>query len=265
MGGRHLGALTLRPVTQPVVREPMAKTRLIGGERTARRVMGFTAVQACTVASLLMGITAIMLSTQGRFRLALACLVACVVFDGLDGNLARKMNVATPFGAQMDSLADMASFGMSTPLVLYFWLASHGSVWMAGPACAAMSVSAALRLARFNVSPYNGTWFQGLPTTIAALIVVGITLVVPSFPVWAFSLLIVLCAAAMWSSMPYPKLAQVFRLRPWLLAVVAAAAILNPQVTFLVIVSCYLLSGPINYLAGRWATTQVTTELLTTD
>ena len=54
------------------------------------------------------------------------CLIACVVFDGLDGALARKLGVASPFGAQMDSLADMCSFGLAAPVVVYASLAGVG-------------------------------------------------------------------------------------------------------------------------------------------
>ena len=60
---------------------------------------------------------------SGDVRVAAICLVACVAFDGLDGALARKLGVASPFGAQMDSLADMCSFGLAAPVVVYASLA----------------------------------------------------------------------------------------------------------------------------------------------
>ena len=48
------------------------------------------------------------------------CLLACITFDGLDGALARKFGVASPFGVQMDSLGDMTSFGIAAPVVVFY-------------------------------------------------------------------------------------------------------------------------------------------------
>ena len=99
------------------------------------------------------------------------CLVACVVFDGLDGALARKLGVASPFGAQMDSLADMCSFGLAAPVVVYASLAGTGRRAAAAvAACALVAACAAIRLARFNVSPKDGRFFCGVPTTMAAAV-----------------------------------------------------------------------------------------------
>ena len=78
--------------------------------------------------------------------------------------------MASPFGAQMDSLADMCSFGVAAPVVVYASLA--GSVPRRSPAvaCALVAGCAAIRLARFNVSPKDGRFFCGVPTTMAAAV-----------------------------------------------------------------------------------------------
>src|SRR5262249_33651940 len=93
--------------------EPAASPGLIPllpGERSVSRRTKFALVQACTRASLLLGMTAIMFAVTGMDpRLGAACLLACITFDGLDGALARKFGVASPFGVQMDSLGDMTS------------------------------------------------------------------------------------------------------------------------------------------------------------
>ena len=93
-----------------------------------------------------------------------------MVFDGLDGALARRLGVASPFGAQMDSLADMCSFGLAAPVVVYASLAGTVSTPAAAVACALVAGCAAIRLARFNVSPKDGRFFCGVPTTMAAAV-----------------------------------------------------------------------------------------------
>ena len=103
--------------------------------------------------------------------LAALCLIACVIFDGLDGALARKLGVASPFGAQMDSLADMCSFGLAAPVVVYASLAARSPSRPRAVAPARWSPRcAAIRLARFNVSPKDGRFFCGVPTTMAAAV-----------------------------------------------------------------------------------------------
>ncbi len=83
-----------------------------------------------------------------RSAIAALCLIACVVFDGLDGALARKLGVSSPFGAQMDSLADMCSFGLAAPVVVYASLA--GTV---PPAAAASACVLRRRLRRDPAGP----------------------------------------------------------------------------------------------------------------
>ena len=159
------------PVTaaQPFVVEADAAS-LLPGAHTMRRRISFALVNACTLASLGLGLTAIFLAMQGDVRIAAACLVACVGFDGLDGALARRLGVSSPFGAQMDSLADMCSFGLAAPVVVYASLAGSVSTAAAMVACALVAACAAIRLARFNVSPKDGRFFCGVPTTMAAAV-----------------------------------------------------------------------------------------------
>ena len=94
---------------------------------------------------------------HGDVRFAAMCLVACVAFDGLDGALARKLGVSSPFGAQMDSLADMCSFGLAAPVVVYASLAGTVST----PA-AAVSSDADIQPLRFEHEPAaRGELFYG--------------------------------------------------------------------------------------------------------
>ena len=143
---------------------------LLPGTHTMRRRVSFALVNACTLSSLGIGLLAIFLAMSGEVRIAAACLVACVAFDGLDGALARKLGVSSPFGAQMDSLADMCSFGLAAPVVVYASLVHSVPTPAAAVACIMVAGCAAVRLARFNVSPKDGKFFSGVPTTMAAAV-----------------------------------------------------------------------------------------------
>jgi CDP-diacylglycerol---serine O-phosphatidyltransferase len=224
---------------------------LLPGERTIGRRMRFAAVNGCTIASLFLGLCAIFLAMRGAdLRVAALCLIACVVFDGLDGALARRLGVASPFGAQMDSLADMCSFGIAAPVVVYAWLAGSAPVFLIVPACALVAVCAAIRLARFNVSPKDGRFFCGVPTTLAAAVMAVGTLVAPDAPAAVQVGAVALLGLAMVSSFPYIKLARLLRLPPWLLVVPVVGAFIDYQLTFGVVVLAYLASGPLLWLRG---------------
>jgi CDP-diacylglycerol--serine O-phosphatidyltransferase len=228
---------------------PAGTIPLLPGPRTVARRVKFGIANGCTVGSLLLGMTAVFLAIAGDFRLAAIALLACVVFDGCDGGLARKFGVASPFGAQMDSLADLSSFGVATGLVTYQWLiASGASPVAAGPACALIAVCAAIRLARFNVSPKDGTFFCGVPTTMVAAVLALNVLIGPALPVNLEVALIAVYALAMVTSFPYVKLARVLRLPLWVWVFPAICAMISVPGTFAAVVGGYLVSGPLIWL-----------------
>jgi CDP-diacylglycerol--serine O-phosphatidyltransferase len=226
---------------------------LLPGERTVARHLKFAIVNACTLASLSLGLTAIFLAMQGEVRWAATGLIACVMFDGLDGALARRLGVASPFGAQMDSLADMCSFGLAAPVVVYASLAGTVPAGAAAVACALVAGCAAIRLARFNVSPKDGRFFCGVPTTLAAAVLaIGVLIGLPVSGGWQLAG-VALLAFAMVSSFPYAKLARLIKLPPWLLALPVLGALIDVRLTFGVIVAGYLVSGPVLWIQQRRA------------
>lgn len=134
-----------------------------------------------TTAALFSGFYAIVASTQGKFEQAAVALFIAMILDGLDGRVARMTNTQSAFGAEYDSIADMASFGLAPALVMYEWslvsMVDFGWQWgKLGWLGAFVYVAcAALRLARFNVrsSSTDKRYFQGLPSPAAAAVVVG--------------------------------------------------------------------------------------------
>jgi CDP-diacylglycerol--serine O-phosphatidyltransferase len=254
-----LDAIELRAIEEAAVRptaEPATPSTipLLPGERTMSRRIKFGLVQACTLSSLLLGMTAIFLAVTGSDpRWGALCLLACITFDGLDGALARRFGVASPFGVQMDSLGDMTSFGIAAPVVIYSALSGKVATPVLVAACAMVAMCAAIRLARFNVSPKDGRFFCGVPTTMAATVLalsvlIGLA-VPPAFAVGG----VVLLAIAMVSSFPYAKLAKVVKLPPWLLIIPVLGILFNAQLTFGLLVLAYLISGPILWARQRKA------------
>lgn len=122
-----------------------------------------------TVAALFAGFYAIVAAMKGLYEEAAIVIFVAMLFDGLDGRVARMTNTTSEFGAQLDSLSDMACFGVAPALVLYSWsLHSMGKAgWLAA---FVYTVCTALRLARFNtqVGKVNQKYSQGITTTAAA-------------------------------------------------------------------------------------------------
>ena len=234
--------------------EPVATVvPLLPGEQTAARKLRFALVNGCTLASLSLGLLAIFLAMQGDVRQAAVCLVACVAFDGLDGALARKLGVASPFGAQMDSLADMCSFGLAAPVVVYASLAHTVPTAAAVVACVLVAGCAAIRLARFNVSPKDGKFFCGVPTTMAAAVLAVTVLIGLPLPGPVLLGGVAVLAFAMVSSFPYAKLARLVKLPPWLWLLPAVGALVDPRLTFAAVVMAYLVSGPVMWARAKRA------------
>ncbi len=125
-----------------------------------------------TIMNMFFGFFAIIYSINGNFIWASYAIVIAAVFDQLDGRVARMANATSKFGAELDSLCDLISFGMAPGLLLFLWsLEPFGRLgWLASfffVACGA------LRLARFNVQSgsVEKAYFQGLPIPMAAGIV----------------------------------------------------------------------------------------------
>ncbi|WP_411360414.1 CDP-diacylglycerol--serine O-phosphatidyltransferase [Pseudidiomarina salilacus] len=128
-----------------------------------------------TTAGLFSGFFAIVASMNNQFESAAIAIFVAMVFDGLDGRVARMTNTESDFGAEYDSMADIVSFGMAPALVMYNWaLSDLGKFgWLAAFIFVA---GGALRLARFNTNlgTSDKRYFQGLAIPSAAAIVSGL-------------------------------------------------------------------------------------------
>jgi CDP-diacylglycerol--serine O-phosphatidyltransferase len=130
-----------------------------------------------TLVGLCCGATAIRFAMSGDWRAAVAAIVCAAIFDLLDGRVARMLGTDSPFGAQLDSLADLVSFGIAPAVIVYNWSLYHagGAGWaMVLIFCACCAV----RLARFMIESPEAhatadrhSYFTGVPTPAAACLI----------------------------------------------------------------------------------------------
>lgn len=163
------------------------KGRRLGG-RFRRGISLLPAV--FTAGNLLCGYYAIVASFLGGFEQfdhAAKAIGFAIVFDTLDGRIARLTGTSSEFGVQFDSLADVVSFGVAPALLAYSWgvraLPEQDTLWIQQIAqigwicCLAFLVCCAWRLARFNVqgmAPGGSKYFVGLPTPAAAGVIAAL-------------------------------------------------------------------------------------------
>jgi CDP-diacylglycerol---serine O-phosphatidyltransferase len=149
-----------------------------GSVRGSRRRALATLPSLFTLANMMCGFAAILVSIRGQYTLAAVLVGLSVVFDITDGAVARLVGAVTPFGLQFDSLADLVSFGLA-PALLAFTLFSEGrDAWdpLGWVACGLWVSCAAIRLARFNTTidpTADKRFFTGMPSPGAAGVVLA--------------------------------------------------------------------------------------------
>lgn len=122
-----------------------------------------------TIVNLLSGVLAITFIMDDYIRMAVFFIFIAALMDFLDGRIARKLKVNSELGVELDSLADVVSFGVA-PAILFNTLIDH--TWVTTIAFLLYPTMGALRLARFNIKPTVG-YFMGVPIPLAGLIIAG--------------------------------------------------------------------------------------------
>lgn len=193
----------------------------------------------------MLGLASLVASSQGKLQTAAACLFASVLWDAADGFLARRWNVASEFGAQLDSLADMTSFNIAGSLLTFYWFSPPIHPLGMGLAASLYAVMGACRLARFNAGPKRLDEFQGMPTTAVAFMVALTCLTCPSLNSTLGLGLVVTLALLMVSHFPYPKLVKILECPWWTWAAVVGLARFNFIGTVWTCMAAYIISGPV--------------------
>lgn len=214
-----------------------------------------------TILGLFCGFYSIIATLNGNYVIAASATLVAFVFDGIDGRLARLLNATSEFGVQLDSLADLVSFGVAPAILVYKWaLAPYGRLgWMAAFLFVACG---ALRLARFNVQTkkIDPRFFVGLPIPAAAGVVVTSVLFANEFvgdpgsitvPIW-FTFTIYILAFLMVSNIRYFSCKNCLQHRSYNVLVVFVLIIfvlgLYPELFLFLLSTGYALSGLL-YLA----------------
>ena len=222
-----------------------------------------------TLLNLFLGWLAIVRAFDGRPAQGALFVILAAVLDKLDGYVARAMDTSSEFGRELDSLADVVSFGVAPAMIAISW--GLAPLHRVGAAAAfVFTACGALRLARFNILPpaTDKRWFVGLPIPMAAA--VPMTLIVAqAFAIgdwreklddvslaWGFALLMVACAVLMVSNIRYFAFKESRVSRRWrhvlVLGFVAvlAAILAVPEITLPVLAIGFALHGPVLRVAG---------------
>jgi len=235
---------------------------------TVRRKGIYLLPNLITTGALFAGFYAVVAAMRGDFESAAVAIFFAMVFDGLDGRIARMTNTSSKFGAEYDSLADMVSFGVAPALVMFSW--ALGELGKFGWSAAFIYVAcAALRLARFNtqIETADKNYFTGLASPAAAAIIAATVWVchdlgwvgeqLPPEIAFLVAVLTAVTGLLMIANFPYYSFKAVdFRGRvPFVVMIVVVLIIslvtLNPPSMFLLAFLAYAASGPVMQLQ-RW-------------
>ncbi len=158
-----------------------------------------------TIANALLGFASIMMVIQGNVESALVLVLIAVIADGADGAVARYSGYGI-LGANLDSLADVISFGLA-PAVLAFYFLNKNIGSFAWIFSGLFLVCGTLRLARFNAAGKKDG-FEGIPITSGGFAVALFLQIRDSVPYFEsiFALILVVLSLLMVSTIAYPKL-----------------------------------------------------------
>ena len=145
--------------------------KIIANKKNARVILP----NMLTLIGVCIGLTSIRFSFNAQFDLAIIAIIFAALFDWLDGRIARLIKGTSEVGKELDSLADVISFGVAPAFIMYFWklneLGRFG--WLL---CLIYVSCVALRLARFNVNSnqepsWRDNFFEGVPSPAGGILV----------------------------------------------------------------------------------------------
>ncbi len=190
-----------------------------------------------TIVNALLGFASIIMALRGEVDSALVFVLIAVIADGADGAVARYSGYGV-LGANLDSLADVISFGLAPAALAFVFLNGYFSWVFSG----LFLVCGTLRLARFNAAGKKDG-FEGIPITSGGFVValfLQVRAYVPYFET-TFALLLVVLSLLMISTIAYPKLKSPFILAPMALLLVFDIAVFYLGYTGVVKIAALIL------------------------
>jgi len=208
-----------------------------------------------TVGNIFCGYYAILATMHGNYHQAAYAIGIAIILDMTDGLVARLTNSSTDFGLQLDSLADVISFGIAPSILVLVWGLSAVDNRLAWTAAFTFTICGAMRLARFNIQTGHLKHFVGLPIpaaggTIAAIVQfledpiknpLGGSLMVAG----VFFLALLMISRIRYSSLKQFTLGKKSHLVILIIALVAALIYNYSRPTLLVLALGYSISGPV--------------------
>ncbi|HVR69241.1 MAG TPA: CDP-diacylglycerol--serine O-phosphatidyltransferase [Vicinamibacteria bacterium] len=210
-----------------------------------------------TTGNLFLGFWAVIKTLHGRYEEAAPLIGWAIVLDLLDGYIARLTGTTSEFGGELDSLADVISFGVAPAVLAYAW--AFGSIERVGWLAAFLFVvCGALRLARFNVQRHvvDSRFFVGLPIPAAAAQVAAWVLFMPEPITSRAEAAVAVALMTVWSFL----MVSTFRYRSFKkldlrsrrsyitvlgIALLFLLVALEPRVVLLALATAYWLSAPV--------------------
>ncbi|GKU76743.1 CDP-diacylglycerol--serine O-phosphatidyltransferase [Paenibacillus sp. L3-i20] len=162
-----------------------------------------------TVGNLFLGIVAIILIFNEKPEMAAIMVLIAMLLDGVDGRVARALNVQSEFGKELDSLSDVISFGVAPAFIMYVVAFQDLSPALAWIVTALFPICGALRLARFNVITSNAGYFIGLPIPAAGGVLATMALFKDEIPVSILLTSTIVLSLLMVSTIRYPNFKKV--------------------------------------------------------
>lgn len=144
---------------------------------------------------------------NGWFMWAALTICLAALFDALDGRVARALHVSSPFGKELDSLADVVSFGVAPALLVYELVLREDGLrnWLWMGIAGLFVCCGAARLARYNVSSKHSRLFVGMPIPAAGLAVTGLAIYPSRINPELLAIIVLLAAVLMISMLRYPN------------------------------------------------------------
>ncbi len=209
-----------------------------------------------TTVNLAAGFYSILLAQSGKWLYAAWVIMLAVLFDNLDGKVARLTHTESQFGVEYDSLSDLVSFGVAPAFLVYtFALKDFGRLGII--ASFLFLICGALRLARFNVQTAQKEFFTGLPIPGGAAVVSSITLLFQKYSINShilFLIIMYILAFLMISPIRYRSFKKAstsksISIRIFaLLVLVLSLIVFKPYIFIPAIAFVYMLSGPTEYI-----------------
>jgi CDP-diacylglycerol--serine O-phosphatidyltransferase len=222
-----------------------------------------------TVSNIFCGFYSVSSAVKGNYEIAGLVIGIAMILDTLDGRLARLTHTTSAFGVQLDSLADVITFGMAPAVLCYNWAFYHfdrqtidRAGWLI---CFVFLICAASRLARFNVQtagPTDKKYFVGMPTPAAAGVVAATIYCFPDRLDGVAPAVIALCIMALISSLMVSRIRyrsfkdlNLREPRPYRMTVIIALILvgmaMHLKIALLTLATLYTLSGLIGFLITR--------------